>query len=192
MAISTLDRGCALIIVDLQQGIVCMPTVHPISQVVDNSIKLKTAFKQKQLPVFLINVNGKAPGRNQLSPTTQKPAANWAELIPELDVSSDDKCISKQTWGAFHNTDLHQQLQNADVTQVVITGLMTSMGVESTARQAHEHGYNVTLVTDAITDTNLDAHNNSCTHIFPKLAECGTTEALLKLLQLDQHNNSAK
>jgi len=64
----------------------------------------------------------------------------------------------------------------------VLTGIATSIGVESTARQAYESGWHVTLATDAMTDINADAHGNSLTRIFPKLGETGTTEEILALL----------
>jgi nicotinamidase-related amidase len=70
-----------------------------------------------------------------------------------------------------------------DVTQVVITGVATSIGVEATARQAYELGYNVTLAVDAMTDTSPDAHINSVTRIFPRLGETGTTREIIDLLE---------
>jgi nicotinamidase-related amidase len=69
-----------------------------------------------------------------------------------------------------------------DVTQVVIAGIATSIGVESTARNAHEFGFNVTLAVDAMTDRNADAHANSITRIFPRLGETGTTREIIDLL----------
>ena len=65
----------------------------------------------------------------------------------------------------------------------MLAGVATSIGVESTARQAHELGFNVTLVTDAMTDINSDAHVNSITRIFPKLGETGTTQEIMALLE---------
>lgn len=84
-----------------------------------------------------------------------------------------------------HNTDLARYLHELGVTQVVITGVDTSVGVESTARQAHEHGFHVTLATDAVTDVNAAAHDNSIQHVFPRLGETGTTDDVLALLSPD-------
>ena len=75
--------------------------------------------------------------------------------------------MTKQTWGAFTGTDLATHLRGLGVTQVVLAGVATSIGVESTARQAYELGFNVALVVDAMTDMNPDAHTNSVTRIFP-------------------------
>jgi nicotinamidase-related amidase len=84
--------------------------------------------------------------------------------------------------GAFTGTDLEEYLRGADVTQVVVAGIATSAGVESTARQAHELGFNVALAVDAMTDLDADAHNNSVARIFPRLGETGTTQQLIGLL----------
>jgi nicotinamidase-related amidase len=73
-------------------------------------------------------------------------------------------------------------LRQRGVTQVVVTGVSTSAGVESTARQAHDFGFNVALAVDAMTDMNLEAHQNSVTHIFPRMSETGTTRELLDLI----------
>ena len=78
---------------------------------------------------------------------------------------------------------LEQQLRQAGVTQVVLAGISTSAGVESTARQAHECGFNVTLAVDAMTDLNPEAHLNSVTRIFPRLGETGSTQEILQLLE---------
>jgi len=64
----------------------------------------------------------------------------------------------------------------------VLVGISTSIGVESTARDAWERGYQLTFVTDAMTDMNADAHDRSLKIIFPRIGELGTTdEALAKL-----------
>jgi nicotinamidase-related amidase len=76
------------------------------------------------------------------------------------------------------------------VTQVVIGGIATSMGVESTARAAHEHGYNVTIATDAITDPDPPAHTHSLKRVFPKLGERGTTQEILSQLARQPANQA--
>ena len=83
--------------------------------------------------------------------------------------------MTKRTWGAFTNTDLDDWLKKNGVTQVVVCGVATSAGVESTARFAQELGYNVTLATDAMTDMSAEAHENCIKRIFPRMGETGTT-----------------
>jgi nicotinamidase-related amidase len=133
----------------------------------------------------LVNATGRAPGRTEADrgrdPGTTPPAG-WADLVDQLDVQPDDHLVTKQRWGAFHDTSLHAHLQGLGVTQVVLAGIATSVGVESTARSAYEHGYHVVLATDAMTDRDPDAHDNSIQRIFPKLGETATTVEILDLL----------
>jgi nicotinamidase-related amidase len=90
--------------------------------------------------------------------------------------------VTKQTWGAFATTDLEAQLKALGVTQVVVTGVATSVGVESTARQAYEAGFNVTLPVDAMADLSSEAHERAVALVFPRLGETGATQDVLALL----------
>jgi nicotinamidase-related amidase len=182
MTISTLDAHSALIVIDLQKGIVGYPTVHPIGEVIHNASKLIEAFRRHALPIVLVNVTGGAPGRTeQARPTAERPA-DWADLIPELKQQPTDHVVTKRTWGAFSHTDLEAYLKGRGVTQVVLLGVATSIGVESTARQAHECGFHVTLAIDAMTDLNPDTHANSVERIFPRLGETGTAREIIDAL----------
>jgi nicotinamidase-related amidase len=182
MTVTTLDAKTALIVIDLQKGIVTFPTAHPIAGVVQQAVALTEAFRKHGLPVVLVNVTGGAPGRAEQSRSLSDLPADWADLIPELDQQPSDHLVTKKTWGAFTNTDLDTYLKGQGVTQVVMAGVATSAGVESTARFAHELGYNVTLASDAMTDMNADAHTNCITRIFPRMAETGTAREIIALL----------
>jgi nicotinamidase-related amidase len=181
MAITTLDPNTALIVIDLQNGIVALPLAHPSAEVVKQSRVLLDAFRAHQLPVVLVNVAGGAPGRNE-QPRHGEFPAGWADLITELDPQPQDHLVTKRTWGAFTGTDLEQYLKGKGVTQVVVVGVATAIGVESTARQAHELGFNVTLAVDAMTDLSAETHHNTITRIFPRLGETGTTADIVALL----------
>lgn len=179
--ITAIDPKTALIVIDMQKGIVSGQLAHPIEPVASNNSVLATAFRAHGLPVVLVHVTGGAPGRIEVSMGGERPS-DWADFIPALNQQPSDIVVTKQTWGAFSNTDLHARLQDLGITQVVITGVATSIGVESTARSAFEHGYNVTLATDAMTDFSLEAHNNSVARIFPRLGETGTSADILARL----------
>jgi nicotinamidase-related amidase len=182
MPVTTLDPQTALLVIDLQQGIVAFQTTPPTSQVVERASALAAAFRRHGRPVVLVNVTGGAPGRTEQAPRGELPPG-WADLVPELKQQPQDHTVTKKTWGAFTNTDLEAHLKNLGVTQVVIAGIATSIGVESTARYAHELGFNVTLAIDAVTDMNPDAHHNSIARIFPRLGETGTTQEIMDLLE---------
>jgi len=182
MTITTLDPKTALIIIDLQKGITAHPGAHPIDEIVANAATLTDAFRRHDLPVVLVNVAGTAPGRTEQALSKGPRPADWAELVPELNRQPQDHGVTKRTWGAFKDTDLEEHLKRKGVTQVVIAGIATSIGVESTARHAYELGFNVTLAVDAMTDRNAASHANSVTYIFPRLGETGTTQEIVALL----------
>jgi len=183
MALTALDRKTALIVIDLQKGIVGFPTVHPIEGVVARSRALADAFRARGLPVVLVNVTGGAPGRTeQPRLDMSKLPADFAELVPELGQQTDDMLVTKRNWGAFANTDLEARLNALGVTQVVLTGVATGTGVEATARQAYEQCFNVTLAVDAMTDTRAEAHDYSIRNVFPRLGETGSADAVMALL----------
>jgi nicotinamidase-related amidase len=183
MALTTLDPKTALIAIDLQKGVVALPTVHPVDQVVQRSRELADAFRSHGLPVVLVNVSGAPSGRTERSASggAARPEG-WDVLVDELGQQPTDHTVTKFTRGAFTNTDLEEYLKSQGVTQVVITGIATGSGVESTARHAHELGFNVTLAIDAMTDMSQEVHDNSVTRIFPGIGETGTTAEILDLL----------
>ena len=184
MPITTLDPITALVVIDLQKGIVSLATAHPAAGVLANARALADAFRARKLPVVLVNVTGGAPGRVEQPRSTAGRPADWADLVPALGRQASDHAVTKRTWGAFTNTDLDVHLRRLGVTQIVLAGISTSIGVESTARFAFELGYNVALAVDAMTDVNADAHANSIARIFPRLGETGTTREIIALLGL--------
>jgi nicotinamidase-related amidase len=182
MPLTKLDTTPALVVIDLQKGIAGLPTVHPAGEIIDRTAQLARAFRERGLPVVLVNVSGRAPGRTDAGIPKFSFPADWTELVAELDQHPGDHIVTKQRWGAFLGTSLDDYLRQRGVTQVVLTGIATSAGVESTARSAYDLGYNVTLVVDAMTDRDADAHRNSVEKIFPRLGETTKTDDVLKLL----------
>lgn len=181
-----LEPTPALVVIDLQSGILGQPTAHPLDQIIDNSARLAGAFRTQGLPVVLVNVEGTAPGRTERGKASgrsgpQTLPAQATVLLPQLNQQPSDITVTKRTLGAFLSTDLDAKLKKAGATQIVLAGVSTTSGVESTARSAYELGYHVAFVTDAMTDT-AEAHNASIEHQFPKLGELGTTAEVLALL----------
>lgn len=182
MAISQMDSRSALVVVDLQKGLAHYPTIHPIEDVAHKAGLLAKAFRERGLPVVLVTVAGVAPGRVEQGFALEELPNDFLELLPQLDCQSDDHVLTKHGWGAFTGTGLDTLLRVAGVTQIVLTGILTSVGVESTARQAHELGLNVTIALDAITDVVPLAHANSIENIFPRLGETGTSQDIVDRL----------
>jgi nicotinamidase-related amidase len=178
MPLTTLDPTPALVVVDLQKGIVSGPVAH----VVPPAVALAKAFRQHELPVILVNVTGRAPGRTDAGGHASTFPAGWADIIDELDQQEGDHLITKRRRSAFHDTGLDTLLRDLGVTQIVLAGVSTSSGVESTARSAHDHGYHVVLATDAIADPDPDSHRHSLERIFPKLGETTTSAEITAFL----------
>ncbi|MET8946108.1 hydrolase [Streptomyces sp. NPDC004542] len=189
MALTALDPRTALVAIDLQNGIVGMPTrPHTGPDVVGRTAELAGAFRARGLPVVLVRVSfapdwaDAVPGRTERQARGLAFPEGWDSVVGELDGHPGDIRVTKHNWSAFHGTDLDVQLRRRGVTQIVLTGIATSIGVESTARDAYAHGYHVTLATDAMADSDPEAHRSSVERIFPRLGESGTTAEVLELL----------
>lgn len=182
MPLTTIDPITALLVIDLQKGVAGYPVIDPLPQVLDRTRELIDAFRTEKLPVVLVNVVGRAPGRTEQGSSSQPVTEGWAELLPELGQQAGDILITKRSWGAFATTDLEAQLRSRGVTQVVVAGVATSVGVEATARQAYEHGFHVTLALDAMTDVRKEAQEYSIGSVFPRLGETGSTQEIISLL----------
>ncbi len=183
MPLTKIDDVCSLVVIDLQKGIAGLQAVHPIGDIIERSARLARAFRERGLPVVLVNVSGMAPGRTDGGRPNFSFPPDWTDLVPELEQQPGDHLVTKQRWGAFLGTDLDEILRQGGVTQIVLTGVATSFGVESTARSAYDLGYNVALVLDAMTDRDAEAHANSASKIFPRLGETVTTEDVLNALR---------
>lgn len=182
MAITALDPRTALLVIDLQQGLVSTPKAHPIEGIVAGAVRLATAFRAAGLPVvFAVNDGGSTP-RTDYSRPHQEVPDDFATLAAGLHQQPEDIRVSRSAWSAFAGTGLDEKLRALRVTQVVIVGIATSFGVESTARAAHDLGYNVTLPVDAVTDMTAESHDKSVTRVFPALAETGTVADVIELL----------
>lgn len=189
MPITTIDPQAALIVVDLQQGIVGLPLAHPTAEIVDRCARLIAAFRERGRPVVLVNVAGSPAGRTDAGRGGHRSFPDgWTDLIPQLDTQPTDLLVTKHARSAFTNTGLAERLRELGVTQVVVTGIATSSGVESTARDAHEQGFHVTLPVDAMTDSELARHEHSVSHIFPRIAETGATTDVLHALDTARSN----
>ncbi|GIH61982.1 hydrolase [Microbispora siamensis] len=189
MPVTTLDPKTALVVIDLQKGVLAAPgNPYSTADVLARTVRLAEAFRARDLPVALVRVTAAAdgadavPGRTDLSRPGRAWPDGWDEIADDLAGHPRDIVVTKRNWSAFYGTDLDLHLRRRGVTQIVLTGVATSIGVESTARAAHEHGYHVALATDAMTDLDPEAHRHSVEKIFPRLGETGTTADILELL----------
>jgi len=189
MPVQHLDSRTALVLIDLQKGITALPTVEPGDVIVDRAARLARAFRERDLPVVRVRVAFSPDGGDVLRarvdaapPTPAQRPADWAELREEIGTGPHDIIITKRQWDAFYGTELDLQLRRRRISGMVLAGISTSIGVESTARHARELNYEIAIARDAVTDTVREAHENSITRIFPRLGQVYTTDAIIAAL----------
>ncbi|WP_155374830.1 isochorismatase family protein [Catellatospora vulcania] len=155
----------ALVLIDLMPRIVALPVEpHSGDDVLRRCIQLATAFRAADRPVVLVRVD-------RPNVPTQPPGSDLVEGLAR----PDDVLVVKRTIGAFQGTDLHDQLQRRGVTTLVLAGLVTTMGVESTARAAADLGYDLEFVEDAMSGLATDEHEMAVRRTFPRFGRVRTT-----------------
>ncbi|MCX6177832.1 MAG: hydrolase [Chlorobiales bacterium] len=181
----------ALVIIDLQKGITALPAEpYEAQAVVINAAKLAEAFRKNQMSVFLVRVSASSDSKDRLSPITDcistgrktTFSADWSEIVPELTPKDDDQIITKKQWGAFYGTDLDLQLRRRKIETIVLCGISTNIGVESTARCAYEYGFQQIFVEDAMSARSSTEHNNTIKTIFPRIGRVRKTQDILAIL----------
>lgn len=177
----------ALVLIDLQYGIVSMQVQpQPSSEVVARARQLADAFRSKNAPVVLVTVDtldsGDAlkPICDAVAPAVEARPANWSQVVEELSPQPGDLRITKRQWGAFYGTELDLQLRRRGIRTIVLAGLSTNVGVESTARDAYERGYNQVFVSDAMSSPSGEAHANTLKFVFPRIGVTRTTGQILE------------
>lgn len=180
-------KKSALIVIDLQKGIVQRTSApHSSAEVVKNASKIAEKFRSHNMVVFLVRVTFSKNGKDRLDPMIDNPQPfgslpeNWDEIVQEIGPKSGDYIITKRQWGAFYGTDLQLQLQRRGIKTIILTGISTNFGVESTARTAYELGYDQIFIEDAMSSFSEEAHKFPVTMIFPRIGIIRTTQQLLE------------
>jgi nicotinamidase-related amidase len=185
MAISEIDPRTAFVVIDLQEGFRGFPGHVAIAPIFTRAGQMAQAFRDTGLPVVLVTVEPKE-GRTPPRTERPRPPANrppgFADVVSELNPQPSDIRILKHGANAFHDTGLDEALRAENVTQVVVCGVTTSIGVESTVRAAFERGYNVAVAVDLIADREIESHDYSLTRVFPRMSETGTSDDILAKL----------
>ena len=180
----------ALVVIDLQKGIVAINTQpYPSSAVVANAAKIADAFRKHQMPVVLVRVTPSPDGKDALHPVADTPMvaaprpADWAEILPEVGPKPGDIVITKRQWGAFYGTDLDLQLRRRRIETIVLCGISTNAGVESTARFAFEYGYQQIFVEDACSARSKEEHEYPMKLTFVRMGRVRKTEEIVADLE---------
>ena len=178
----------ALVVIDLQKGIAGRPThPHSAQDVVKNAALLVQAFRKHAMPVFLVHVIH-APEtmlKVQSDESFPRPPVlppNWSDFVPEIAPVPTDIVIAKKQWGAFYGTDLDLQLRRRGMDTIVLCGISTEYGVESTARFAYEMGFRQVFAEDAMASASAESHNAAVTFILRRIGRVRKTDEILKAI----------
>jgi nicotinamidase-related amidase len=179
----------ALVVIDLQKGITGRPTApHTADVVIKNAASLAAAFRKNGMPVFLVRVTPSPDGKDALHPITDaempvwSPPADWADIVPEMGPEKGDFVITKHQWGAFYGTELDLEFRRRGITTMVLCGISTNIGVESTARFAYEYGYHQIFAEDAMSAMSVEEHTFTITKTFTRIGKVRSTAEVLAAL----------
>ncbi|MBB6730415.1 hydrolase [Cohnella zeiphila] len=177
----------ALVVIDLQKGIVGYDTKpYAATDVVNRAASLAGAFREKGAFVVLVRVSSKDgkdmlhPKLDQQPPQPSARPADWAEIVSEIGAKDSDLLLTKRQWGAFHGTELDLQLRRRGIDTIVLCGIATGIGVDTTAREAFQLGYNQVFAEDAMSGITEEEHNYVVKTILPRIGRVRTTEQILQ------------
>ncbi|HEX3109883.1 MAG TPA: hydrolase [Thermoanaerobaculia bacterium] len=181
----------ALVLIDLQRGIVARDTKpYTAAQVVERAARLTKRFRDAGALVVLVRVKFASDLADRLNPPADSPTPatplppEWSEFVPELGSDPRDIPITKHNWGAFYGTELDLQLRRRHIRTLVLAGIATNMGVESTARDAYERGYEQVFVEDACATFSEEMHTFTFKNIFPRIGRVRSTGDVLAALDV--------
>lgn len=178
----------ALVVIDLQKGITALPSrPYTAQEVIANAALLVDAFRRNDMPVFLVHVQmTNETMLNVISDQTfsrpQPASPDWAEFVPELIPTPSDIVITKRQWGAFYGTELDLQLRRRKIDTIVLCGISTDFGVESTARFAYEYGYQQIFAENAMASRSDEQHNAAINFIFKRIGRVRKTAEILEAM----------
>jgi nicotinamidase-related amidase len=183
-AIQLKPHTTAVVLIDLQNAIVsrlCAP--HSSSSVVQKGAELADRFREAGSTIVFVHVDLSnmvrvTADRPSRDPNAPPPPPSASELVPELRRQPSDLVVTKRFWDAFVGTNLEKLLRDRKVQTIVLGGISTNFGVESTARTAAALGFDVVIVEDATTSMDADAHHFAVNTIFPRLGRVRSSDEL--------------
>ena len=179
----------ALVLVDLQNGNMGRALApYSAEQVLGNCVLLAGEMRNRGAMVIYVRVLmnelqspvADAPLR---PPGAPAPAPDASQLATDADVQANDIVITKRQWGAFYGTELDQLLRRRGIRTLVLGGIVTNFGVESTARAAYDRGYALVFAEDAMSGITAEAHEFACRNTFRVMGRVRTTKELIDALQ---------
>ncbi|HUK38067.1 MAG TPA: hydrolase [Methanomicrobiales archaeon] len=185
----TLDKTkTALVVIDLQKGVAAAQTrPYAVQDVIRNAARLVNAFRKNRMPVFLVHVvvSGETALKTLSDESFPRPPVmppDWSEFVPEIAPTPSDIVITKRQWGAFYGTDLELQLRRRGMDTIVLCGISTDAGVESTARFAYEYGFQQVFAEDAMASRSDEQHHAAVNYVLKRMGRVRKTDEILGAL----------
>jgi nicotinamidase-related amidase len=181
----------ALVLIDLQQGLLSLPIMpHDAAAVIANGSRLATTVSHLGGFVIQVRVAFSSHYADRPGQYVDQPMAlpaeglppGWSDFPPELANLTPDLIITKRQWSAFFGTELDLQLRRRGLTHVIIGGLMTNFGVESTARDAWQLDYAVLIAEDASSSFSAEMHQFALEKTLPRIAKVRRTAEIIAAL----------
>lgn len=185
-------RTTALVLIDLQAGLLAMPLQpYDAGQIVATAARLGRGLRDAGGTIVLVRI-AFAPGYADRPPQlvdapmmlpADGPPAGWSELAPDIAALEPHVVVTKRQWSAFYGTELDLQLRRRGIATVVLGGIATNFGVESTARDAWQHNYAVVIAEDASTSLGADLHRFAVEKVLPRVARVRSTQEIIEAVQ---------
>ncbi|MEU4315266.1 cysteine hydrolase [Nocardia sp. NPDC024068] len=182
MPITEIPPATALVVIDMQSGTLPNARAVTADRLLDRVALLLAGFRKAERTVVHLIATGTPDGRTTYADTGQSWSAEQTVIPPEAAPAGNEPLLRRRGWSGFAGTDLEQRLRAAGVTTVVVAGLATTFGVESTARDAYDLGFDVVVAADAVSDPDPAGQERSLTRVFPVLGRVATADEILALI----------
>lgn len=158
--------NAALLVIDMQETFRSDGDLISHKQI--ENVKYLISFaKQNKMPVIFVRHNDSSSDSQNIinwwGNKLEKGSKSW-EIISDIDTTG-CTIIDKSQYSAFYNTNLNDILKEKLIDSVIISGLMTNICCETSARDAFMKGYNVIFVNDATSTINEDLHLSAIKNI---------------------------
>jgi len=187
MSTLSLDpKKTALVVIDLQNALMELKTApHPVADVVRTNRRIAQALRSRgglvvwvrvDLNDFLdLPVDQPPPKRGQMPP-------ELSEIAPSAGREENDLVMTKRHWGAFAKTALEDELKRRGIDTVILTGISTNIGVESTLRQGAGLGFAFVVAEDACSGQDGGDHRFAFEKIFPRIARVRAADEIIEAI----------
>lgn len=191
MSLSLDPRTTALVLIDVQQGTLAFPLApYDADTLVAAAARLGESFAATGAPIFPVRIAFSPDGGDRLAQPVDVPMLlppgglpeGWSDLAPAIAALPAAVTVTKRQWSAFHGTELDLQLRRRGIRGVVIAGIATNFGVESTARDAWQHGYAVVVAEDACTSLGAPLHAFAVSTTLPRVARVRSVAEIARAL----------